>query len=171
MRTSILWIALLACGDDETPVSDAGRRDGGGGAVDSGSRDGGGRDVGGGSADGGGGTADGGSDAGGAVDAGGAADAGPDGCPDPLTPESPLSCYRRCSAPADCMWVDSDCCCNCANGGGSDAISSRYAADYAARRAAMCPPRGCDGVGCLAVYLCPEVPPTCVGGYCTGVAP
>jgi hypothetical protein len=167
MRTSILFLLLMACGDDDVrgPLDSGLRVDAGVGvdAGDAGARDGGTDDAG--SALDGGGTSD-----GGAV-GGGTADAGPDGCPDPLTPESPLHCYQRCSAPSDCMWVDSACCCNCANGGSSDAISSRYAADYAARRTAMCPPRGCDDVGCLAVYLCPDAPPTCVAGYCTGVAP
>jgi hypothetical protein len=91
-------------------------------------------------------------------------------CGSPPRPTDPIECYQSCTTSADCVWVDSACCCNCFNGGPSEPINSAYASQYAARRMAMCAAVDCSMIGCLAVVLCPDGPPSCIGGRCAGGA-
>ena len=92
-------------------------------------------------------------------------DASPGTCSVPPAPTDPVSCFQTCSTDADCDWVNADCCCSCAMGGGSVAINVAYTMEWAAHQAAMC--GSCMGIACGAVYLCPPSPPTCgAAGLC-----
>lgn len=93
-------------------------------------------------------------------------DAAPSGCSSPPAPTDPVECYQACDSTSECEWVDSDCCCNCFNGGAQTAINSTYSAQWTARQTARCAVVDCSGVGCLTVVVCRDEPPTCVAGRC-----
>jgi hypothetical protein len=88
------------------------------------------------------------------------------GCSSPPAASDPLTCYQGCIMDDDCTWVDSDCCCNCFNGGPSVAINSAYMTEWAAHQAAACATVDCSMVGCLTVVVCPSTSPGCVSGQC-----
>jgi hypothetical protein len=160
---------------DSGPGTDAGGVDGGstdGGAVDGGATDAGDATDGGGDVDGGG-DADGGAADGGAAPDGGATPDG--GACGTVGPSSPLECFKQCTNDSDCEYVQTgSCCCSCNMGGAVEAINSDYVDEWAAMRSALCAPVDCSGIFCIALYNCPDDPPTCVSGQCqtsTGVVP
>lgn len=88
------------------------------------------------------------------------------GCASPPAPTDPVSCYQGCSSDGDCTWADSTCCCPCNMGGSSTAINTAYTSAWTARMTVQCAGVDCTGIGCLAVDLCPVLPPSCVMGLC-----
>ena len=67
--------------------------------------------------------------------------------------------WTACDADTDCVEVPTGCC-PCSMGGRSTAISGDWVAEWAS--SFDCGP----DVACLAVYLCQDWRPACVGGHC-----
>lgn len=71
-----------------------------------------------------------------------------------------------CQQNSDCIAVDTNACCTCANGGAEKAINKKYAAywnDTILRRGEA----NCTETFCAALYNCSAAAPVCENSVCT----
>jgi hypothetical protein len=83
-------------------------------------------------------------------------------------PSSPPDCFAQCSPGDSCVYAQSDCCCGCEMGAAPVAIRSDLLDEWETRRAMMCGAVDCSDVGCIALFMCPDSPPSCIDGRCVG---